>query len=312
MGDPAQTAEFSLVSSFRDPNGVLFAWNGRIFRIVNAAGMADLNAFLASGCAAKWASSGALIRTAALGDAEKRELLQAPEIASFYARVGGEVILEHERIPFPSFPYEWPPEMLHRAAALTLELALGLLPESLGLKDATPYNILFRGPQPVFIDVLSFQRRDPGDPAWLAYAQFVRTFLLPLLASRHFGLALDQALLARRDGLEPEEVYAWLGPLKRMRPPFFSLVSMPVWLAARHRQDDSIYRKRALPDAERAKFILTALLKGLQRQLRAAAPKGDARSAWSGYMEANSYAPEQFAAKERFVEESLADRKSVV
>ncbi len=306
MGGPAQTAEFSLVSSFRDPNGVLFAWNGRIFRIVNAAGMADLKAFLASGCAAKWASAGALIRTAAPGDAEKRELLQAPEIAGLYARIGGEVILEHERIPFPSFPYEWPPEMLHRAAALTLELALGLLPESLGLKDATPYNILFRGPQPVFIDVLSFERRDPGDPAWLAYAQFVRTFLLPLLANRHLGLALDQALLARRDGLEPEEVYAWLGPLKRMRPPFFSLVSMPVWLALRHRQDDSIYRKRALPDAERAKFILTALLKGLQRQLRAAAPKADARSAWSGYMEANSYAPEQFAAKERFVEESLA------
>jgi hypothetical protein len=41
-----------------------------------------------------------------------------------------------------------------RRALLTLDLALDLLPEALGLKDATPYNVLFRGPHPVFVDIL--------------------------------------------------------------------------------------------------------------------------------------------------------------
>ena len=54
-------------------------------------------------------------------------------------------VWEHERIPFPSFPYEWPPEMLEAAGSLTLDLAEAALEEGFGLKDATPYNVLFRG-----------------------------------------------------------------------------------------------------------------------------------------------------------------------
>jgi hypothetical protein len=137
--------------------------------------------------------------------------------------------------------------MLHAAAGLTLDLARTLAADGLGLKDATPYNVLFRGPNPVFIDVLSFERREPGDPTWLPYAQFVRTFLLPLLANRAFGLGLDQILTTRRDGLEPEELYRWIRPAQRLRPPYFGLVTVPTLLGAKHRQDDqTIYRKAAV------------------------------------------------------------------
>src|SRR3954471_13822093 len=120
--------------------------------------------------------------------------------------------------------------MLHAGGVLTLLLARTLLADGIGMKDATPYNVLFRGPQPVFIDLLSVEKRDPGDPTWLPYAQFVRTFLLPLLANKYFGIALDQILTTRRDGLEPEEVYQWLKPSQKFLPPFLSLVSMPKWL----------------------------------------------------------------------------------
>jgi len=307
-GGERPNTEVPLASSFRDPQGVLLATGNRIFRIVNAAGMADVDALLSSAVAGKWAKAGALVSTTVPGDADRGALLEDPRVSDLYRNIRGAVILEHERIPFPSFPYEWPPEMLHAAAMLTLELALDLLPEALGLKDATPYNVLFRGPQPVFIDILSLERRDPADPTWLPYAQFVRTFLLPLVANRHFGLALDQLLFTRRDGLEPEEVYRWLSPLERVRPPFLSLVSMPVWLGSHHNQDDtSIYRKKLLPDAERAQFIVRTLLRGLKRKLGALAPRTGLPSAWTGYMEfTNNYTAEHFAAKERFVAECLS------
>src|SRR5204862_7399442 len=140
--------------------------------------------------------------------------------------------------------YEWTPEMLHAAGLLTLDLARELLADGLGLKDATPYNVLFHGPEPVFIDVLSFERREPGDPTWLPYAQFVRTILLPLLANRAYGLGLDQILTTRRDGSEPEEVYRWTKPSQRLRSPYFSLVTMPSLLGGKHKQDDTrIYEK---------------------------------------------------------------------
>ena len=296
-------------SSFRDPNGVLLMLGGRVLRIVTAAGMADLGAFLSSRAAGHWSQSGALVRTVQLDEGQRRELLAQDGVAGLYESLGGVAILEHERIPFPSFPYEWPPELLDAAARLTLDLALDLLPEGLGLKDATPYNILFRGPNPVFIDALSIERRDAGDPTWLAYAQFVRTFVLPLLANRRFGLPLDAALLARRDGLEPEELYRWLRPLQRLHPSVLPLVSMPVWLAARRPPDDaSVYRKKLLPDPERARFVLEHLLQGLRRTLDAFAPKSAATSAWTGYMEGgNNYTAEQFQAKERFVAKFLEE-----
>ncbi len=253
--------------------------------------------------------SGALVRTRTLPNGERDALLEAPGIAGIYARIQGVAILEHERLPFPGYPYEWTPEMLHAAAELTLDLALELLPESLGLKDATPFNVLFRGPRPVFVDVLSLERRDPLDPVWLPYAQFIRSFLLPLLGSKRLGFSPDRLLLPRREGVEPHEFYRWLTPLQRLRPPFLSLVSVPKWLGGLRRSDESsIYRRNRLSDPARSRFILSSTLKGLKRKLAAAAPSASS-SAWTDYMEANSYTPEQFAAKERFVRESLADRK---
>lgn len=308
IGNRAEGEDLPPVRSFRDPDGAVFTAGDRLYRIVNAEGLEELRAFLASAAAARWIQSGGLVRTTELGDADKRTLLGCPRIAKLYQDIQGETILEHERVPFPSFPYEWAPEMLHRAASLTLELALDMLPETLGLKDATPYNILFRGPHPVFIDVLSFERRDPNDPVWLPYSQFVRTFVLPLLANRRLGLAIDQLLFTHRDGVEPEEVYRWLRPLQRIRPPFLSLVSMPSWLGSRRNQDDvSIYRKRSLSSPEQAQFVVRSLLKGLRRTLRSAAPRARASSIWTDYMEANNnYTAERFAAKQRFVEECLA------
>jgi SAM-dependent methyltransferase len=277
--------------------------------VVNPEGVGDLTAFLASSSGQKLMSGGSVARTRELDAAERGELLADPSVGELYRSRGGQTILEHERIDFPSFPYEWTPEMLYAAGELTLQLAQSLLDDGLGLKDATPYNILFRGPEPVFIDVLSFERRKAGDATWLPYAQFVRTFLLPLLANRAYGLGIDQILTTRRDGLEPEEVYRWSKPLERIRPPFFSLVSMPTWLGGRHQKDDrSIYRQRLMDDPEKARFILESVLKGLRRTLRRLAPAEGARSAWSDYMEVNNnYTADHFQAKQRFVGEALAE-----
>ena len=140
---------------------------------------------------------------------ERQALADVPRLSPALGRAAA--VVEHERLWFPSYPYEWPAEMLHASALLTLDLAIATLDEHQGLKDATPFNVLFNGPRPVFVDWLSVERRDPHDPTWLPYAQAVRTFVLPLIANREFGVPLDQVFLSRRDGLEPEEVYRMAG-----------------------------------------------------------------------------------------------------
>jgi SAM-dependent methyltransferase len=299
----------ALTASFRDPAGSLFGYKGRVLRVVNRVGVADLEAFLASPSGQKLMAGGSVVRTRELDGAERDHLLDDPAVRELYQARGGRMILEHERIDFPSFPYEWTAGMLHAAGLLTLDLAQALLADGLGLKDGTPYNVLFRGPEPVFIDVLSFERRSAGDATWLPYAQFVRTFLLPLLANRAYGLGLDQILTTRRDGLEPEEVYRWSRPLQRLKPPFFSLVSMPTWLGGKHKQDDhSIYRKKLLDDPEKARFILDTVLNGLRRTLKRLQPAEGAHSVWSDYMTVNNnYTADHFQAKQRFVGDALAE-----
>jgi SAM-dependent methyltransferase len=294
-------------ASFRDPAGRLFRHGDRILRAVNSAGMAGVNTFLDSPQANRLIGAGRVIGTRRLAAAEAGEILRDRNVAALSQATPCEALLEHDRVAFPSFPYEWPPEMLYQAATLTLDLALRLQPDGIGLKDATPYNILFRGPEPVFIDVLSFERREPGDTSWLPYAQFIRTFLLPLAAHKQFGMGLDQLFLTRRDGVEPEDVYRWLGPLRKWLPPFLALVSLPTLLGRRHNPDDeAIYRRKAAVDPEKAAFILSSLLKGLRRTLAKLQPAGGKRSTWSGYLTSNNnYSNEHFEAKKKFVEWTL-------
>jgi len=272
--------------SFRDPGGSVIRHGARILRALNPDGAASLEKFLKT----RTAEHPQLVRSVRI---DPREF---PEIEA-------QTLIEHERIPFPSYPYEWPPEMLHAAGALTLDLAHSALDEGFALKDASPYNILFRGAQPVFVDVLSFEPRDPLDSAWNAYAQFVRTFLLPLLAWHTFGLSPSQTLTTQRDGLEPETMYRWAGWWRRFAPGFLTLVSLPKWLSGR--ESTAPYRPKPAASPEQARFILKGLLKSCERQLRALRP-AHAVSKWSDYTEAKSlYSAEEFAAKEAFVSDAL-------
>ena len=288
-------------ASFRDPAGRLWQQDGRILRQVRREAQADLAQFLASPIAQQLTAEGRLVRT------ERLDFSGFPQDGE-EAQRSDDVWYEHERIPFASFPYEWPPEMLHAAGRLTLEMARSLLRYGMGLKDGTPYNVLFRGPKPVFVDVLSVEKRAPGDPTWLPYAQFVRTFLLPLAVNRDFGLSLAELLSVRRDGLEPETVYNWLGMLQKVRSPYLTLVSIPARLGRSARtQEGGIYQQRLLNDPERAQFVVETLLKGLQKHLRRLEPGREKHSLWSDYMQAHSYGHDDFAAKEEFVSECLAE-----
>lgn len=220
----------------------------------------------------------------------------------------GTLLVEHERIPFVSFPYEWSPAMLAAAARLTLDIAESILPDGFALKDATPYNVLFRGPQPVFVDVLSFDPHEPTECGWMAYAQFLRTFLYPLLVSKHFGATLDEIFTVHRDGLKPEQVYAKAGVLRRITPPFLGLVSLPALLNRfRPEQKSGFYARRQSTSPEQARFVLRSIFKSLRKHVERSAPRVD-RKLVDDYMNRdNNYSAEDAERKDRFVRETVAE-----
>lgn len=294
-----------VAASFRDPAGRVFRTADAILRVIGPLGLEDFTAFQSSKTAQAFVASGRLVTATPMATSEIAEWRHTPGLGDALAGEVGAVV-RHERVAFPSYPYEWPAEMLHATGLLTLDLALALFDEGLGLKDATPWNVLFRGPTPVFVDWLSVERRDPHDPTWLPYAQFVRTFLLPLLAHREFGMPLDQVFLSRREGLEPDEVYRASGRLARLKPSMLAHATLPTWLSRSSKPDQAqAWASTRVKDPARARYVLRSVFTRLRRAMVRLTP-GAAASQWTGYMEEKShYSDGDFARKERFVQAAL-------
>ncbi len=140
--------------------------------------------------------------------------------------------LEHPRIPFISYPYEWTFSMLKDAALLQLGLLEDSLADGLTIKDATPFNIQFVDGKPVFIDIGSFEAYTPGEP-WIGYRQFSRQFLFPLLMHSWAGLPFQPWLRANMEGPTAAEMKKLLPRSKRMRPAAMMHVSLQAGMEER-------------------------------------------------------------------------------
>lgn len=294
----------SAATSFRDPAGFCFDLEGRILRVVAPPCVAQVEAFLNSACGRKFAEAGALVSSRLLPKAEVAQLLKCESFNSALAGRAIGAVFEHDRIEFPSFAHEWSPAMLYAAADLTLDLAIDALASGYTLKDAAPRNVLFRGPKPVFVDLLSFEPRVRGEAMWKPYAQFVRCFLLPLLANKYWGNPLVDIFATRRDGLESSELYRRCTLLQKLRTPFLNLVTLPTVLA-RKADDERIYQTAPLADEEKASFIVAALLRRLRKTLQRLKPVARAKSTWSLYMAEHSCEANAFAVKDAFVGAAL-------
>ena len=294
--------------SFRDPDGVCTRVGDRIIRFVYQSAAVRVREFLASDFTRQLLAEKVLPTTYNLGTDELTELLAHPRFAKLAKSFEGGLALEHELIEFPSYPSEWCPEMLFAAGELTLALQLRALASGLTLKDATPLNILFRGAKPVFVDFLSFSPRSPGSVSWSAYAQFVRTFLFPLMLSKWQAAPIAEHFLANGDGLSSTEVYHRLNLLDRIRLPALQFVTLPMWLGrTKTAETAKLSDGERQDDPERALYIACALVRGLSRALHQVKPRPPSVSAWTDYMDTFSYRDETFAAKELFVREALQE-----
>ena len=218
--------------------------------------------------------------------------------------------LLHPRIAVPTYSWEWTASQWLAAAELTLNLCSEAIDAGWVLKDATPLNILFVGPKPVLVDVLSFERWPKEASAktsaiWLPYAQYVRTFLLPMLASRMLSWPLALSLF-RRDGYEAGELYAAMSWGQRLSPGAFWPVTLPAMLEKKKSEGAATPSAR-LMDRDAAAHVMKGTLAGLLKRTRKALPK-DAASEWSSYKATlTHYTAEEAAAKYAWVQGKLEE-----
>ena len=110
--------------------------------------------------------------------------------------------------------------MLRDAALLTLDLCLEFIQTKWILKDATPWNILFDGSTPFLVDVTSIMPQD-NNLLWVAYDQFCRLFLFPLLVGEVLSGTTSRALLLYSGGgISPEDIHLYLPTTEWIRHPW--------------------------------------------------------------------------------------------
>jgi SAM-dependent methyltransferase len=295
------------IPSFRDPAGRVALIDGRVFRLIDGSLGAPVLDLINSSVFQQLVEEGLVVRTDRLDDATRASLADAAAFSEVQDSSDGNLILEHELVPFQAYPYEWAADMLYAAGRHTLDLAMRLLPHRLGLKDASPFNLVFRAAEPVFVDVLSIERRDPHDQTWLPYAQFLRAFVRPLLVNKHFGIGLAEIFRTHRDGLNPESVFRMCSPIRKLSPTFLSVVSLPHLLSRNKRaRNMSIYQRRIASEPEKAQFILKHQLRSLRRKLEAAKPKPARPSDWGHYLKSTVHSEEYHRSKSRFVDQAIA------
>jgi hypothetical protein len=170
--------------SFGDPAGRLFWWRGDLYRGVRAS-------------AAPFVTD---LVDRVLPRLVERRFVPATTVTDL-ALDGFEIVLRHEQVPFTAYPTEWCPEMLRDASRLYLDLVVELAREGLGIKDMNPWNLVFDGPRPLFVDVMSIA---PAEECRRSFSEerFRRYYLDPLrlMGQGHSGLA--RALLPEYGGVD--------------------------------------------------------------------------------------------------------------
>jgi hypothetical protein len=213
------------------------------------------------------------------------------------------LVLEHERVPVVSYPYEWPFAMLRAAALCQLDVLDAALGEGWSLKDGTAYNLQFVGPRPLFVDVGSFE---PEQGPWPGYRQFCETMLFPLMLQAHQGVAFQPLLRGRLDGVPTATMDHLVRGTGRLRPGVLRHVLLHS-LVERRSTAGSEEVKRDLRSAGFTAELSRSLVRGLHK-LVVRLEVGTRRSEWSGYYATCSYSDEDTAAKRRLVETEVAAR----
>ena len=162
----------------------------------------------------------------------------------------------------------------------------------------------WRGAQPVFVDVGSFERLREGEP-WAGYRQFCTLVLYPLMLQAYKGVPFQPWLRGSLEGIEPDEMRRLLSFRDRFRRGVLTNVVLHAKLEARYAD------REVKQDLKRAGFH-AELIRANARKLRKLVQRLEwtpGRTAWSTYGTTNPYDEADAAAKADFVREAAGLRR---
>ena len=217
--------------SFRDPAGKIFYHKNKVYRILNEEGSKRFN-FLEKKDLLK-----NLINKKFVIPSKRNS--QSFELKEFI----NQQIIEHDKIDYVSYPYEWSFHQLKDAAIHHLNLHLYLMDNNATLIDGSAYNIQFIGHKPIFIDVLSIKEYEDGE-YWKAHKQFCENFLNPLLLKSKKNIDFNNWFKGNLEGITTKDLNAALSFTNKLSYNIFVQVVLLDYLESRTIKDANIDLKK--------------------------------------------------------------------
>ena len=284
--------------SFRDPSGYVLRGESGVFRSFSQEAHEVALDFLESPAYHRLAEQRLVIGSEPVDEANRDELRQIEGVSDRH-------YIRHVPLWRVSYPYEWPPQMLADAGRATLAVQSEVMRNGFNLKDASAYNIQFElgedGPLPTFIDFGSIERLPDTGGVWVPYRQF----LLPVLYNRKLDYSYADGFRGDMDGLDPERAYRMTGTVRRLFPPYLTLVTLPHMLRGGDRKRSAKPGGRSDVGREKDLFVLRHTLRSLRRKMDRMT-RGSGNSEWTDYEQTKSYTDEAGREKADFVSTALA------
>ena len=202
--------------SFRDPSATVFTIGDRIIRGINKSGEEKFRLLTESKILEKSIQKNFLIGTQKIDDEDIKKKLNC------------NFLLEHKKIPYVSYPYEWSFYQLKDAALHHLDFNIFLIENNFQLIDASAYNIQFIGNKPIFIDAFSIDEYVEGSN-WSAHNQFCQQFLNHLIITTYKGITYNSWYRGNLEGISSEEVCKTLTLFEKRNPTIFLNLVLPTY-----------------------------------------------------------------------------------
>ena len=281
--------------SFRDPAGKIFYYNNKVFRILDFEGEKRFKFLEENNILKESIKKNFLIESNRINEQD----LNLKETEK-------KTIIEHKKLNYISYPFEWSFEQLKDAAIHHLNFHIYLLNNNANMIDGSAYNIQFCGFKPTFIDILSIKEYEDGE-YWTAHKQFCENFLNPLILKSKKNIDFNNWFKGNLEGITTKDLNSILSLKDKISYNIFTQVVLLNFFERKAIENDKINLKK-INEKKFPKHSFLSMLLNMKNFILSLNIK-KSKTVWDDYSSNNTYSLEEENLKKKIVMEFASKYK---
>ena len=275
--------------SFRDSAGNVINFRDKIYRILNKEGVTRISFLKEKDFLEECISKNFLINS---------KFINSSSINLNLKNV--EEVVEHKKLDYISYPYEWSFDQLKDAAIHHLNFHIYLLNNEATLIDSSAFNIQYDGYRPTFIDILSIKKYQHGE-YWKGHKQFCENFLNPLILKAKKNIDFNNWFRGNLEGIRSEEINSLLNFRDKCSYTIFTQVVLLSYFERKFLGENKLNIKK-IKEKKFQKNSYLGLLKQLKKYILSLNLKKN-KTIWDSYSDNNTYQEKEENLKIQIVQE---------